>query len=32
MTRVVALLAHPEGFCRLPLAFVNNLPAYEYLP
>ena len=21
-----------EGFRRLPLAFVNNLPAYEYLP
>jgi LmbE family N-acetylglucosaminyl deacetylase len=24
--------AYAEGFCRLPLAFVNNTPAYEYLP
>jgi LmbE family N-acetylglucosaminyl deacetylase len=24
--------AYAEGFRRLPLAFVNNLPAYEYLP
>ena len=23
---------YAEGFRRLPLAFVNNLPAYEYLP
>ncbi len=23
---------YTEGFRRLPLAFVNNLPAYEYLP
>jgi LmbE family N-acetylglucosaminyl deacetylase len=24
--------AYAEGFCRLPLAFVNNLPAHDYLP
>lgn len=24
--------SYAEGFRRLPLAFVNNLPAYEYLP
>ena len=24
--------AYAEGFRRVPLAFVNNLPAYNYLP